>query len=85
MKARARKLTKRNVDILVYRDDERLSDHLEAIIDQRGIKDVLEALSEVCSDKANHLLESWQDHYSASHWNVLSVHLQQLGVRFSGR
>lgn len=42
---------------------------LEAMVDRSGIGAVLEALAEICREKAEHLRENWQDEVSARMWD----------------
>jgi hypothetical protein len=44
---------------------------LEQLIDQRGIANVLIALSEICGAKACHIAENWQDAHLAKRWATL--------------
>jgi hypothetical protein len=46
-------------------------DELERLIDQRGIADVLMALSEICGAKAEHIAVNWQDAHLAKRWATL--------------
>ena len=41
---------------------------LEHLVDSTSLSDVLAALAEVCDDKAEHLLSSWQDEPAAKAW-----------------
>ena len=41
---------------------------LEAMIDRHGLYTVLSMLSDVCSDKAQHLRSNWQDDRTATQW-----------------
>jgi hypothetical protein len=44
-------------------------DHLEALVDAYGLPSVLDSLAEVCSLKASHLAENWQDTATAKLWD----------------
>lgn len=46
-----------------------LKNQLERLIDGHSTSTVLEALSLVCYEKANHIEENWQDKNLASTWN----------------
>ena len=46
-------------------------DNLEALIDRRGIEDVLIAISEICGEKAEHIQVNWQDATLALRWHTL--------------
>jgi hypothetical protein len=43
-------------------------DQLEAMIDQRSLKEVLDMLAEICHEKADHLRSNWQDEAAARDW-----------------
>ena len=42
---------------------------LEDMVDKDDLKSVLEALSEICDLKAEHLVSNWQDPNTARLWN----------------
>lgn len=42
---------------------------LEALVDRMSLSVVLEALAEVCHEKAEHLRSEWQDSLTASWWD----------------
>jgi hypothetical protein len=42
---------------------------LESLIDASTLADVLDSLSEIAYDKAQHIAENWQDGPLATHWN----------------
>lgn len=44
-------------------------DALEAMIDRIGLPAVLDLLGEVCSAKADHIRENWQDSPLAESWD----------------
>jgi hypothetical protein len=46
-----------------------LIEAIEALVDQHGLTQVLVALSEVCSEKAEHLRVNWQDKANAGYWD----------------
>ncbi len=45
-----------------------LADQLEPLIDRASLARVLEALSQVCWEKADHLQSNWQDPVAAKTW-----------------
>lgn len=45
-----------------------MNDHLEHMIDDHGLSAVLEAISEICGEKAEHLRANWQDKDQANQW-----------------
>lgn len=55
--------------------DSRLSEaelyDLEALIDKRGLENVLVAISEICGAKAEHIAINWQDADLARRWYTL--------------
>lgn len=48
---------------------------LETIIDQNGLKPVLLAISDICSDKAEHVKVNWQDEMLANAWTATARRL----------
>ena len=44
------------------------TDALEALIDRTDLNQVLDALSAICREKAEHLRVNWQDQQSARVW-----------------
>lgn len=42
--------------------------HLEDLIDRHGLDMVLQALEDICYEKAEHLKSNWQDQPAASLW-----------------
>jgi hypothetical protein len=49
-----------------------LIEHLEAIVDDRGLLDMLIALECMCSEKADHLRVNWQDKSTAKEWDRMA-------------
>jgi hypothetical protein len=45
-------------------------DILEHLVDQHGLAQIVDALSEICRLKASHLRENWQDHQAAKTWDA---------------
>jgi hypothetical protein len=45
---------------------------LEALMDRRGIEDVLVAISEICDEKSEHIRINWQDLTLALRWATLA-------------
>jgi hypothetical protein len=45
-----------------------VKDALESIIDQNSLSSLLQALAEVCEEKATHVLDNWQDKALAAEW-----------------
>jgi hypothetical protein len=48
------------------------TDILEALIDAGNVKSILSRMSTVCSDKADHVRETWQDNKLARAWRTAS-------------
>ena len=42
---------------------------LEALIDRAGLCAVLQSLSTICNDKADHIRTNWQDNVTAKAWD----------------
>lgn len=47
------------------------ADQLEAIIDSYGLEMTLHTISDICHDKASHILENWQDSPLAKEWDKI--------------
>ena len=45
-----------------------MNDVLEALIDRHGLPAVLNAIAQICSDKAEHIAVNWQDATTAKVW-----------------
>jgi uncharacterized damage-inducible protein DinB len=68
-------------------ETQELQDTLESILDTQhcSLSRMLEALAEVCDEKAEHILTTWQDRTTAKPWTVLArkirkaEHLAQCG------
>jgi hypothetical protein len=50
---------------VVHHERRLCEDQLESLVDQYGVYYVLEALANVCTDKAEHLVENWQERQSS--------------------
>lgn len=44
-------------------------DALEVLVDRYGLTRTLEALAEICEEKACHVAENWQDEKLATQWD----------------
>jgi hypothetical protein len=51
---------------------------LERMVDVTSVAAVLEALGNICDEKANHLREAWQDHGAAKTWEKDAARIQVL-------
>lgn len=50
---------------------------LEAMIDESGLGDVLDALAEICEEKAEHVESNWQDRSLARLWTRAGAHVRK--------
>jgi hypothetical protein len=57
-----------------------MMDQLEQLVDAHGLERVVEALSVVCGDKADHVLIYWQDHALAVAWDRASRRLHSASL-----
>jgi hypothetical protein len=48
---------------------------LEAVIDDSSVKAMLEAISEICGEKAEFIRSQWQDHATARIWDAAAGHI----------
>jgi len=48
----------------------KLEELVEMAIDQHTLEDVLDAISDVCTGKAEHIVEAWQDRQTAWPWQL---------------
>jgi hypothetical protein len=58
---------------------------LESLIDSTSLSDVVGALSLICSEKAEHIRENWQDYSLARKWDSASKRLDTLESVFRKR
>jgi hypothetical protein len=58
------------------RDGEKIL--MENIIDGVGFSAFVDAIAGICLDKAEHIVENWQDKQTASHWTAAATDLQDL-------
>jgi hypothetical protein len=49
--------------------------YLERLIDTGGLKPVLEALSDIAAEKAEHIRTNWQDKHTARYWDEACGHI----------
>lgn len=57
------------------RDEER---ELETLVDRTSVAAVLEALGNICDEKANHLREAWNEPDAAKTWEKDGARIQVL-------
>ncbi len=60
--------------------DREFSEKLEALIDAHGLYNVVETLSTICSEKAEHIETNWQDGKLARQWDYAAKSLYRCGV-----
>jgi hypothetical protein len=53
---------------------------LEGLIDAFGLQVVVDGLACICSGKADHIAENWQDQVLAQHWEKAAIHLMSAAV-----
>jgi hypothetical protein len=58
-------------------------DELEAMIDSNSLDAILEAVSVICAEKAEHLLTNWQDKVTARDWAKASNLIDSVATRVS--
>jgi hypothetical protein len=51
---------------------------LECLIDRHGLVNFLDAISVICTEKADHLVGTWQDKASARIWDRRALALRSL-------
>lgn len=50
-----------------------LAEKLEQLIDSQGLSHVLHEIERVCSEKADHIAENWQDNSLSQEWQEAST------------
>jgi len=60
-------------------DSAELEGSLEHLLDQSSLSDLLQALGQVCYEKADHLRSNWQDRSAASDWDSAAGRVQGCG------
>lgn len=61
------------------RDGEKIL--IEAIIDACGVAAVVEAIAQICAEKAAHIEENWQDPSTAQWWQQRGKKLQDVAQK----
>lgn len=54
---------------------------LEGMVDMTSVAAVLEALGNICYEKAEHLREAWQDHGAAKTWGKDGKKIHALSLK----
>ena len=60
-----------------------LRDTFESAIDLHGLANVVDALAEICTAKADHIRSNWQDRATAAPWVAASAQLQSLEAKIA--
>jgi len=58
-----------------------LAEQIESLVDQYSVKELLEALADVCCEKAEHLEANWQDGESAKPWRRTATRVEAARIR----
>lgn len=56
---------------------------LELLVDRVGLSSVVDALAQLCGEKAEHLRVNWQDKESAKVWNADGSKLSTIIVKLA--
>ena len=57
-----------------------LKDSLETLLDNSTLETLLSALSDVCYEKAEHLLSAWQDRATSKAWSHAAKQVDTLSA-----
>jgi hypothetical protein len=63
--------------------DQPAKDDLEQLIDRNGLDAVLDALRDICAEKAEHVLTNWQDKQAAKDWDQAAGVLDRASAKIS--
>jgi hypothetical protein len=55
-----------------------IQDQLEMLLDKSSVAAILEVLSNICAEKADHIQTNWQDGGLATEWREMSDKLQNV-------
>ena len=55
-------------------------EELELMVDRYSVAEVLQALAQVCREKADHIRSNWQDQTTARSWDAAAVRLDKVTV-----
>lgn len=58
-----------------------LPDALEGLIDAHGLSRVLNALAQVCDEKAEHVLTNWQDKRGSANWTLAGQRIDRVAAQ----
>lgn len=50
-------------------------DAIEELIDAYGLESVLNAIGDICAEKAEHIRSNWQDSVTARPWHLIAARL----------
>lgn len=62
-----------------------LLDRFEELVDRHKLAEVVDILAEVCSMKADHIRENWQDDALADEWDICAAALLRAGNEASAK
>ena len=57
-----------------------ISDILEKIVDQETLAFTIACLGNICSEKSEHILTTWQDEHTAKNWDRVCIQLARLAL-----
>jgi hypothetical protein len=58
-----------------------LCETLETIVDAHSVRQVLQALAEVCAAKEEHIRCNWQDDVTSREWNKTARKIDALSIK----
>ena len=62
-------------------NEQELKDRIEALVDSSDVDRVIDALAQVCREKAQHIDDSWQDPSLAREWTLAAKHIEIFAPR----
>jgi hypothetical protein len=57
---------------------------LEQLIDLHGVGSVLSLIGDICTEKAEHLRESWNEEYTAKSWDATARRMARAAAKENG-
>ena len=64
--------------------EQEIRDLIESIIDKSKLSEFLYAVAEVCSEKAQHIMENWQGQVLVSEWSIACGKIENLSKELKG-
>lgn len=58
-----------------------MNETIENLLDKHGLRKFLDALVEVCGEKADHVIETWGDEDLADEWKATGRQIEKIGRR----